>query len=576
MLRNRYLRITFFFARIIVGIILWDMILPRLGLGAISRRTRSKRLARAAAQFRTLAVEMGGVLIKVGQFFSARVDILPPEITQELSGLQDEVPEEPFSDIRRVVETEFGMPLEEKFVSFSPVPEAAASLGQVHRAQIHAFHLSEEQEEEETSHPEPEEDGRLIDIVVKVQRPDIDQIIATDLAALRTVGKWLARYRPISRRADVPALLAEFTRILYEEIDYIQEGHNAETFAENFKDRPGVCVPRVIWNYTTKRVLALEDVRAIKISDFEAITAAGIDLSEVAERLFETYLQQIFEDGFFHADPHPGNLFVSPIPFDGNEARSYSETENGWQLTFVDFGMVGRVAPRFMEGLRELVIAVGTRDPERMVKSFQIMDVLLPEADTSLLEKAETMAFDRFWGMSMSELQGVSYQEMREISHEFRNLIYSMPFQVPEDLILLVRTIGILSGMCTGLDPDFNLWEGLAPFAQKLISEEAWDPNAWLSELADLVRSLVTMPKRMERLLNKIDRGQAEVQAPQLSREVKALSRSVNRLTGGILFFALLFGGIQLYLAGDYTLGGGMLAIAGLILIWVLFVWRLT
>ena len=574
MLRSRYRRITFFFARILIGIILWDLILPRLGMRSLSRRTRSERLVSAAAQFRALAIEMGGVLIKVGQFFSARVDILPPDITQELSGLQDEVPEEPYDDIRRVVESEFGMPLEEKFAYFSRNPEAAASLGQVHHAQIRVSSRAGETEEGDAGIPEPVVESQLIDIVVKVQRPDIDRIIATDLAALRTVGKWLARYRPINRRADVPALLAEFTRILYEEIDYIQEGHNAETFAENFQDRPGVRVPAVIWSHTTKRVLALEDVRAIKISDYQAITAAGIDRAEVAWRLFETYLMQIFEDGFFHADPHPGNLFVSPLPFDQDRNERFDGATADWDLTFVDFGMVGRVSPKFLEGLRETVIAVGTRDPARMVKSFQIMDVLLPEADLTLLEKAESMAFDRFWGMSMAELQDVSYHEMREMTHEFRQLIYNMPFQVPEDLILLGRTIGILSGMCTGLDPHFNLWEGLAPYAQKLISEEIRNPTAWLGELVDLIRSLVAIPKRLEHLLDTVERGEVRVQTPQLSREVETLGREVSRMTLGIVFFALLFGGIQLYLAGELLLGGGMLTIAGLILLWILFVMR--
>jgi predicted unusual protein kinase regulating ubiquinone biosynthesis (AarF/ABC1/UbiB family) len=240
-------------------------------------------------------------MIKVGQFLSTRVDVLPQEITGELAGLQDEVPPDDFADIRRVAEAEFGLPLEEKYCDFSQTPLAAASLGQVHKAKVSSI----------PNQPEPAftEEGSQ-DVVVKIQRPGIEAIIDTDLAALRTVGSWLHRYPPIRRRADIPALLNEFTRILYEEVDYEAEGRNAETFAVNFQGEDGVRVPGVVWSHSTRRVLTLQNVWGIKITDYEAISAAGIDRREVASRLLDTYLKQIFEDGFFHAD-HTRNLFVS-------------------------------------------------------------------------------------------------------------------------------------------------------------------------------------------------------------------------------------------------------------------------
>jgi len=549
-LKARYRRIVYFFARLLVSFILWDVLLPSLGLRGWSQLSRSMRLSQAAARFRSLAVHLGGVMIKVGQFFSARVDVLPAEITQELAGLQDEVPAEGFSDIRRVIEAEFSQPLEAKFPIFEHTPEAAASLGQVHRAKIAGQN-----------------------VVVKVQRPNIEQIIATDLAALRTVGKWLQRYRPISRRADIPAILAEFTRILYEEIDYLAEGKNAETFAANLSDRPGVRVPGVVWTHTTRRVLTLEDVGAIKITDYAAISAAGITGVEVAERLFKIYLQQIFEDGFFHADPHPGNLFVSPLssPSEGKEDGQGED----WQLVFVDFGMVGHVPPNLRTGMREMAIAVGTRDASRMVKSFQLLGVLLPGADLSLIEKAEAMAFDRFWGKSMTELTNISRQEMHEFAAQFQELIFAMPFQVPQDLILLGRTVGILSGMCTGLDPDFNLWEGLAPFAQKLIAEEAAaDWKVWLEELGKFIRPWLSFPQRMDVLLGRLERGDLVVQAPQLSSEVNRIGRSIDRLSGGLVFAVLLLGGIQLYLAGEVTFGVGLIVAAAATLVWMILTRR--
>jgi len=229
------------------------------------------------------------------------------------------------------------------------------------------------------------------------------------LAALRTVGKWLHRYRPIRQRADVPALLAEFSRVLYEEIDYLAEGRNAETFAAMFAADPGVRVPQVVWTQTTKRVLTLEDVFAIKITAYDEITAGGVDRAAVAHRLFESYLRQIFEEGFFNADPHPGNLFVAPNPESGE-----------WTLTFVDFGMVGRVPPNLRGGLQDMVIAVGTADPARLVQAYVKMGVLLPHADLERLQSTEAEIFDRFWGKSMAELRAISWDEMREFAREFR------------------------------------------------------------------------------------------------------------------------------------------------------------
>jgi len=568
---SRYRRIVFFFARVVASLIFWELVLPRVGLRGWSKRTRSERLRRIAVRFRALAIQMGGVLIKVGQFLSSRLDVMPEEITSELADLQDEVPPEKFADIRRVAEAELGAPLGERFAEFDERPLAAASLGQAHRARLHpqTFGVSE--------NPEG------LTVVVKVQRLNIELLIATDLAALRTVGNWLRRYPPIRRRADVPALLAEFTRTLYEEIDYLAEGRNAETFAANFKDDPDVRVPRVIWAHTTRRVLTLEDVYAIKITDYAAITAAGIDRAEVARRLFEVYLQQIFEDGFFHADPHPGNLFVSPLtpqpplPSELLDGRGGQGGEGGvrWQLTFVDFGMVGRVPPNLRGGLRELVIAVGTRDSARVVQAYQLLGVLLPGADLELLAKAEAKIFERFWGKSMAELRRIGYEEMREFAKEFRGLMYTAPFQIPEDLIFLGRTIAILSGMCTGLHPQFNVWEGLAPYAQKLIAEEAvsgWE--FWLGEAEKFVRAAFAVPLRLEATLGLMERGELSVRVPQIAEQVGRLELAVRRMVGGVIFAALLVGGVQLYLAGEMLFGGVLLAGALMALGWVLLAGR--
>jgi len=532
-LRARYRYIMAFFVRAVAGFIFWELVLPRLSLRALTRRTRSNRYKQLAAQFRAMAIQMGGVMIKVGQFLSSRLDVLPVEITEELSGLQDEVPAEEFEAIRKLAESELGVRLDELFESFDPQPLAAASLGQVHRARLSA---------------DAAEVEGFRDVVVKIQRPFIDQLVDVDFSALRRVAGWLMRYEPIRKRVDVRALIAELETTVHQEIDYLSEAKNAEMFSKNFSERKRIHVPRVIASRTTKRVLTLENVFAIKITDYDAITAAGIDRAQVAKVLLDTYLKQIFEDGFFHADPHPGNLFVTPIP-------AAEEKKASWRLTFVDFGMVGIVPENLSDGLRELLIGVGTRNAAKVIQSFQTLDILLPGADLKLLERAESQLFDRFWGMSMSELRNVDHREMHQFAMQFRELMYEMPFQLPHNLLLLGRTVAILSGMCTGLDPNFNLWGQLAPYARKLVTEAGtsnWD--VWLDELGGLVKELIALPAQTGRVLTRLERGELNVNMPQVNRQLYHLEGALNRLVGSVVFAAFLFGGVLLYQGGDVRL----------------------
>lgn len=549
-LKARYRYIMAFFTRAVASFVYWELVLPRLGFRALTRRTRSNRYKQLAARFRSMAIRMGGVMIKVGQFLSSRLDVLPVEITEELSGLQDEVPAEEFDAVRQLAETELGARLDELFDYFEPEPLAAASLGQVHRARLHASMAEAE---------------GFQDVVVKIQRPFIQQLVAVDFSALHRVAGWLMHYGPIRRRVNVPALVRELETTVYQEIDYLAEAGNAETFSKNFSERKRIHVPRVITNRTTKRVLTLENVFAIKITDYDAITAAGIDRAEVAKVLLDTYLKQIFEDGFFHADPHPGNLFVTPIP-------AMEEKKVSWRLTFVDFGMVGTVPENLSEGLHELLIGVGTRNATKVVQSFQTLDVLLPGADLKLLEQAESQLFDRFWGMSMSELRNVDHREMAQFAMQFRELMYEMPFQLPHDLLLLGRTVAILSGMCTGLDPNFNLWGQISPYARKLVTEEgtsSWD--VWLDELGGLVKELIALPAQTGRVLTRMERGELTVNTPQVNRQIYHLEGAVNRLAGSVIFAAFLFGGVWLYRGGDVTPAYVFWGLSGVSLLWMIF-----
>lgn len=547
--RGRYFRILYFFSGVIARFIIWELLIAKLGFRKWTRRTRAERFRREAVRFRALAIHMGGVMIKVGQFLSSRLDVLPPEVTDELANLQDEVPAESYESIRELAERELGAPLAEKFEWFDESPLAAASLGQVHRARLRV---------------EDEADG-FRNVVVKVQRPYIELIVEVDLSALQRVGNWLMRYRPVREHADVPALLREFSGTVREEIDYLNEAGNAEKFFENFKDDPDVHVPRVVRSLTTLRVLALEDVYAIKITEYAEITRAGIERGDVAKKLLDTYLKQIFEDGFVHADPHPGNLFVTPLGADDDSPRR-------WQLTFVDFGMTARVPDNVRDALREMLIGVGTKDSGRVVKSYQQLGMLLPGADLKLIEQAEAEVFDRFWGMSMSELRKTNPDEIRKFAHQYRNLIFSMPFQVPNNLIMLARTVAILSGMCTGLDPDFNLWGQLSPYARKLIEQEGTKGiGDWLEEFGSLLQTLVALPSQASRVLAQAERGNLVIQSPQVVREVRVLTRSVNRLTGGVIFLGLLLGGVSLYNAGNIPYAQGLLIAACAVLLWILF-----
>lgn len=560
MLQARYRRITWYFFRVLVSLVWWELFLPRIGMRVIARRTRAERLRRIAARFRVMAIQMGGVLIKVGQFLSSRVDVMPPEITRELEGLQDEVAAESFTDIRRLAEAELGTTLEERYHFFSPEPLAAASLGQVHTAQLHSM---------DSFGGGKGNAGDLVNVVVKVQRPNIEQIITIDLSALRWVGRWLRLYKPISKRVDIPALLAEFSRTLYEEIDYLAEGKNAETFAANFSAHPGVLVPQVIWTHTTRRVLTLEDVGGIKITAYDQITAAGIDRKEVANRLIGTYLKQIFEDGFFHADPHPGNLFVRMVNAGSREEAEKPE----WKLAFVDFGMVGHISSQAKEGMRDLLIGIVTRDADRVMTSYQQLGFLLPGADLELLKRAENEMFDRFWGKSMTELQQTDMGEMVEFAYRFRDLLYDLPFQIPQDLIFLGRAVGILSGMCTGLYVDFNVWEALSPYAKKLLSDEGTGSfEKVLEEIGKYARRLLSLPTRAEAVLGKLEKGELITRDPKVALQLERVEGAVKQTAWSIVFMALLLSAVQSYLAEQLVLAASLGFGAGLAFLGV--IWR--
>ncbi|UIN31784.1 ABC1 kinase family protein [Microbacterium binotii] len=535
--RARYNRIIRFAARALVQVWWFELVLPRLGLTRVAKRGQPQRMTRLARRFHALALELGGLMIKVGQFLSSRLDVLPPEITKELEGLQDEVPPLPFAAIRAAAEAELGMPLERAYARFEPAPVAAASLGQAHRARLH---------------DDLAQEVGFAEVVVKVQRPGIDDIVAVDLAALRRVGGWLRRIRVVSERVDAPALVEEFAATSLAETDYLHEAAWAERFAADVAEDPRVDAPVVVWERVTRRVLTLADVTAIKISDADALRAADIDPAAVATLFARVMFDQLFRRGFFHADPHPGNVFVTPD----------AAVEGGFRLTFIDFGMMGEVPDTLRDGLRGLLIAVAARDSKRLVEGIARVGVLLPDADTVELERAMSTLFARFGGMGFAELRDVDPREFREFAEQFGDVTREMPFQLPENFLLIIRSMSITSGVCSTLDPAFNVWDAVEPYASELLRAESGNlMRDMLGEVASVAAITAGLPRRADALITRLEEGRLTVDFSRLERRFARTEKLATRAVSGVIFSGTLIAGVLLR-PSDEVLGSVLMLLS--------------
>lgn len=520
-----------------------------------------------AAEFRVFAVSMGGVMIKLGQFVSTRMDVLPPEIIEELQSLQDEVPSVPFPKILTVITADLG-PIPDRFQWFTETPVAAASLGQVYRAQL----LTGER------------------VVVKVQRPDIDRVVYTDLAALDIVARVTMWFPFVRRRADVRALMKEFGRVLLEELSYEHEARNAQRFAAMFADDLGVYIPMVYTAHSTNRVLTMEDVTSIKINDYEAIEAAGINRKVVATRLMDTYLKQVFDARFFHADPHPGNLFIYPLPVN-NPHADFGPEGRPFYVIFVDFGMSGQLTEAISAGLINTLAAVIRRDARQLVRSYAELGFLLPGADLDRLEGAAVATFNRVWGLSMAEIRELDVSEMVEIGQEFSDLLYDMPFYLPQDFVYLARAISILSGMCTSLDPEFNPWAELQSHSQVLLRRAITSTSAngagpsgldalfngnaaqVLLEAGQALLTRTLTPPGAQ-FIEKVERGEIKFQVEpgyRLQRQFTRLEAQERRTTRAVMGGSFLIAAAVLYSGGDVALALVGFGAAGVAFLNVLF-----
>lgn len=445
--------------------------------------------------FRKTAVKLGVLMIKLGQFLSSRADLLPERALAVLSSLQDEVPPAPFSHVVSVIEEELGKPVEQLFTVLERKCTAAASLGQVHKATLAT--TGEE-------------------VAVKVQRPNIEQLVRMDLSTLKFVIWVISRFVDTSEFIDLMGVYREFKRTVYEEIDYITEAANARRFKEMFKDDGTIYIPRVYDDYTSRRVLVLEWIDGIKINDYEALEAAGVSRLEVANRTVQAYFYQFFEQGYFHADPHPGNIFVLPGSKPGKQGAQIAGTEpwlgSAPVIAFVDFGMVGTLAKNMKKSLKDLFLSFVMQDSGALVKALARLGFIGEGANMAAIEQGMTLMMEHYYGMTLGQ---VSELEIPEVAQDVENLLYGQPFQIPAQFAFTGKAIGTLVGVATGLAPEFNFVEMATPYARKFLGLDTEGMGQTMQQIFSQVletgRVLLALPRSLERIITKLETGQIEV-----------------------------------------------------------------
>ncbi|MEM8637537.1 MAG: AarF/ABC1/UbiB kinase family protein [Cyanobacteria bacterium P01_G01_bin.54] len=494
--------------------------------GGYSDQKRQLRQQRQAVWIRENMLELGPTFIKLGQLFSTRGDIFPMAYVSELSKLQDRVPAFDYTQVVEIIEAELGKPLTTLFASFDPTPLAAASLGQVHRAQLHSGEA----------------------VVVKVQRPGLKALFTIDLTILKRVAQYFQNHPKWGEGRDWLGIYEECCRILWEETDYLNEGRNADTFRRNFRTVPWVKVPRVYWRYSSPRVLTLEYLPGIKISHYEALEAAGLDRKRLAQQGAEAYLHQLLGDGFFHADPHPGNVAAAT---DG-------------ALIFYDFGMMGRIDSQMREKLMETLYGIAEKNADRVIDSLIELKALQPMGDMGPVRRSIQYMLDNFMDRPFEE------QSISAISDDLYDIAYDQPFRFPATFTFVMRAFSTLEGVGKGLDPDFSFMEVAKPFAMEMMTNSpSTDPSSLFDELgrqaAQVSSSALGLPRRIEDTIEKLERGdiRVRVRSSESDRILRRLSMTqmltnyvvllgVFTLSATILFVygkiwvALFMGGVAL------------------------------
>jgi ubiquinone biosynthesis protein len=467
----------------------------------IFRREPEPVIPRNAAEHLRLALEeLGPTFIKIGQLVSTRPEILPPAFINELSKLQDEVPPAPWKEVQVLVEKELDAPIEEVFSSLEQTPIASASLAQVYAALL--------------------PDGTPV--VVKVQRPGIEKVIETDLAILSDLARLAEERLAWTRPFDPQGLVEEFSYALRYELDYLREGRNADRFRVNFAEENHLFVPEIFWEHTSRRILIQERIQGIKIDNIEAIDVAGYDRDRIALHAARFVIKAILEDGYFHADPHPGNMVIMPDEVIG----------------LMDFGTVGYLDDTDRANLIRLYIAIIRFDVDSIIDQLVRMHIAYPSVDHTGLKRDLRRLLRKYYGLPLKEIS------VNELTSEIQPIIYEYRLQIPSDYWLLLKTLVVMEGVGKKIAPDFDVFEISRPYIKKFVlsltSPNFWGPSiargsaAWL----DLIGGF---PNQSLRIMDKIERGKLEFQAdlPELRYTTKQLNQMANRIILAILIGTL-------------------------------------
>lgn len=450
---------------------------------------------------------LGPTFIKLGQIASSRRDLVPKEIANELEKLQDEVPAFSYEEIETIIEQELGQSITQIFASFEEEPLATASIGQVHIATLFS--------------------GKKI--AIKIQRPNIEDKVTTDLEILRDLARIANSKIEWARAYHIRDMIEEFSTSLYNELDYYQEGRNGERIAAQFKDNPHVHVPKIYWEYTTKKVLTMEKVNGIKVNQTEKLQEQGYDCSLLAERVANAMFEQVLEHGFFHGDPHAGNIFILPYH----------------QVSFIDFGMVGQLIGDMRIHFTSLLIHVKQKNAKGMIKTFSKMDLLDNVENISSLQRELDLLLEKYYDASLGDIN------LGTIMLEVFHIAYLHHMEIPKDIAIIGKAIITTEDIIKGLDPNFSIMKAVEPFGEKLLKER-YHPKRLLEqtivEASENIELLKDVPKDMKQISTIIKKGKLkfEMNVKELDSFQKRLDKISNRLSFSIILlsFSILMCGL--------------------------------
>ena len=508
---------------VVIGSYLWFSFLSRtLGRGWADQHVTEVHGKNARRVERTI-VELQGLFIKVGQLLSIMANFLPAEFRSGLEGLQDQVPPRPYRDIAARVEAELGKPVGALFDRFCEVPIASASLGQVHEAWL--------------------KDGTHV--AVKVQHRDIDEIVRLDLTTIRRILTIVNWFIPVQ---GMDAYYHQVRTMISEELDFLREARNIDRIADNFLKDPEMRFPRPVPGLCTERVMVTTFVEGVKVGDLAALDAQGIDRKVLARRIVTVFCQQIFVDGVYHADPHPGNMLVGP----------------GGELVLLDFGAVGELSRDMREGIPEFLEAVIRRDTEAIIKALRKMGFLSRTSTIDVSEKVIEFFHQRFQeevklesfnlkDIRIDPQKGLeSLVDLRKMNIGLREI--SGAFHVPRDFVLLERTILLLTGVCTELDPELNPMEVIRPYLRDFVlGNRDWAQIA-LESVKDMGLKALTLPDDLRKFLTRANRGEAEVKVRGLRQAAAMVYAGTRQIVYAALGIASGYAALELYLAGHVRL----------------------